>query len=68
MTSPSWIAASSSGSRWANHESGDHQPKLSLGLDATLVRYTGEGHGIRRPRHRLDYNKRIFDWFERHLK
>jgi dipeptidyl aminopeptidase/acylaminoacyl peptidase len=39
-----------------------------LGVEATLVRYPGEGHGIRGPQHQLDFNRRISDWFNRFLK
>jgi dipeptidyl aminopeptidase/acylaminoacyl peptidase len=39
-----------------------------LGIETVFVRYPGEGHGIRQPQHRLDYNQRILDWFDRFLK
>ncbi|MGE0551833.1 MAG: prolyl oligopeptidase family serine peptidase [Gemmatimonadales bacterium] len=37
------------------------------GVEATLVRYPGEGHGVRRPDHVLDYNRRMMEWFDRYL-
>lgn len=37
------------------------------GIDATLVRYPGQGHGIRRPSHRVDEYTRIRAWFDRYL-
>lgn len=39
-----------------------------LGVDATLVRYPGEGHGFRRPVFIMDSNKRLFDWFNKYLR
>ena len=39
-----------------------------LGVDATLVRYPGEGHGFRRPAFIVDSDKRMFDWFARYLR
>ncbi len=38
------------------------------GVPATLVRYPDEGHGIRQPHHVADYNRRMLEWFDRHLK
>ena len=38
------------------------------GVEATLVRYPGEGHGVRRPDHVLDYNQRMMAWFDRYLR
>ncbi len=32
----------------------------------TPALYPGEGHGIRRPRHREDVLRRTLAWFERH--
>lgn len=37
------------------------------GVAAELVRYPGEGHGVRRPDHVLDYNRRLLEWFDRYL-
>jgi len=39
-----------------------------LGVESVFVRYPGEGHGIRRPDHRADYDKRRMDWFVKYLK
>ena len=39
-----------------------------LGVDATLARYPGEGHGFHRPVFIMDSNKRLFDWFDRYLR
>lgn len=36
------------------------------GVPSQMVVYPGEGHGIRRPRHREDVLRRTLDWFERH--
>lgn len=39
-----------------------------LGVDATLARYPGEGHGFRRPVFIMDANKRLFEWFDKYLR
>jgi dipeptidyl aminopeptidase/acylaminoacyl peptidase len=39
-----------------------------LGVDATLVRYPGEGHGFRRPVFIKDSRKRMLEWFDRYLR
>ena len=39
-----------------------------LGVEATLVRYPGEGHGLRRPSFILDYDRRLLDWLQRYLR
>lgn len=39
-----------------------------LGVDATLIRYPGEGHGFRRPVFIMDSNKRLFGWFDKYLR
>jgi dipeptidyl aminopeptidase/acylaminoacyl peptidase len=39
-----------------------------LGVDATLARYPGEGHGFHRPIFIMDSNKRMFDWFDKYLR
>jgi len=38
-----------------------------LGVEAVLVRYPGEGHGFRQPRHARDYAERRLQWFIDHL-
>lgn len=38
------------------------------GVDAVLVRYPREGHGLREPRHREDSLARTIQWFDRYLK
>ena len=38
------------------------------GVPSVLVRYPGEGHGLRGPQHRLDYYRRSLDWLERWLR
>ncbi len=37
------------------------------GVEATLARYPGEGHGFHEPRHVADLNHRMLEWFSRHL-
>lgn len=37
-------------------------------IEAVLVRYPREGHGLREPRHRYDQLMRTLDWFDRHLR
>lgn len=38
------------------------------GVPTALVRYPGEGHGIRGPRHRLDFYRRVLEWLERWVR
>ncbi|HUS77054.1 MAG TPA: S9 family peptidase [Patescibacteria group bacterium] len=39
-----------------------------LGVDTMLVRYMGEGHGIRKkPSNKVDYYQRHVDWFAKYL-
>jgi dipeptidyl aminopeptidase/acylaminoacyl peptidase len=41
-----------------------------FGKEVVLVRYPGESHGmlgIGKPSHRLDYDRRLVDWFSRYL-
>jgi dipeptidyl aminopeptidase/acylaminoacyl peptidase len=38
------------------------------GVEAVFVRYPGEGHGFREPRHRHDQLVRTLDWFGQRLK
>ncbi len=35
-----------------------------LGKEVTMVRYPGEFHGIKTPKHREDFFNRLFAWFE----
>jgi len=40
-----------------------------LGVDTKLVRYQGEGHGIRKkPVSKIDFYQRHIDWFDKYLK
>ena len=38
------------------------------GVEAMLVRYPREGHGLRELVHRVDSLRRTIEWFDRHLK
>lgn len=38
------------------------------GVDTLLVRYPGEGHGVRKPSHVADFYRRLFDWFGKYLQ
>jgi dipeptidyl aminopeptidase/acylaminoacyl peptidase len=38
------------------------------GIEAVLVRYPREGHGLREPAHRIDYMNRSLAWFDRLLR
>ena len=40
-----------------------------MGVETQLVRYQGEGHGIRgKPSNRIDFYQRHLDWFKKYLK
>jgi len=39
-----------------------------LGVDAVLAIYPNEGHGVRQPRHQVDYHTRALAWFDKYLK
>jgi dipeptidyl aminopeptidase/acylaminoacyl peptidase len=39
----------------------------AVGAPNSLVIYEGEGHGIRKPAHNLDLNRRVVDWFDKYL-
>ncbi len=43
-----------------------HQALQFNGVPTQMVIYPGEGHGIRRPRHREDVLRRVLAWFARH--
>lgn len=38
------------------------------GIETVLVRYPGEGHGLRRPANRVDALTRTIAWFDKYLK
>jgi len=38
------------------------------GVETQLARYFDEGHGIRKPKGRIDSQKRMIAWFDRYLK
>lgn len=41
---------------------------LKYGVETEMVRYTDEGHGIRRkPANHIDVLRRVLEWFDRHL-
>lgn len=43
-----------------------YQALKARGVPTGLVVYPGEGHGIRRPRHREDVYRRVLEWFARY--
>ncbi len=38
-----------------------------VGTEAVMVRYPREGHGLREPRHVVDWTERSMRWYEQHL-
>ena len=38
------------------------------GVDTVMVRYPGEGHGIRQPQHIVDMHRRVLNWFDHYVK
>ena len=40
----------------------------TLGVPTQLVIYENEGHAIRDPKHQLDRDRRMVEWFDRYLK
>ena len=38
------------------------------GVETELVVYPREGHSIQEPLHRVDVQKRMLGWFDKHLK
>ncbi len=38
------------------------------GIEAELLRYPREGHGLHEPLHRIDHLNRSLEWFDRHLQ
>jgi dipeptidyl aminopeptidase/acylaminoacyl peptidase len=45
-----------------------HKALRANGVETRMVIYPGEGHGIRRPRHREDVLRRTLAWFRAHDK
>lgn len=41
---------------------------VEAGTESELVRYPGEGHGVRKLPAAIDLTTRVVDWFERHLR
>ena len=39
-----------------------------VGVEAVMVRYPREGHGVREAGHKVDLIKRSIDWYERHFE
>jgi len=39
-----------------------------VGTEAVMVRYPREGHGLREPRHVVDWTERSMRWYERHFR
>ena len=39
----------------------------AVGATTSLVIYPGEGHGIRKPEHAQDLQRRIVAWFDKYL-
>jgi dipeptidyl aminopeptidase/acylaminoacyl peptidase len=39
-----------------------------VGTDAVMVRYPREGHGIREPKHVVDFTERSIRWYEKYFK
>jgi dipeptidyl aminopeptidase/acylaminoacyl peptidase len=40
----------------------------SMGVETEMVVYPNEGHGISSPANQVDINRRILEWFDRHLR
>ena len=40
----------------------------TLGVPTTLVIYDNEGHSITDPKHQLDRDRRLVEWFDRYLR
>jgi dipeptidyl aminopeptidase/acylaminoacyl peptidase len=38
-----------------------------VGVEAIMVRYPREGHGVRETAHSVDLIERSIDWYERHF-
>jgi dipeptidyl aminopeptidase/acylaminoacyl peptidase len=45
-----------------------HRALIDLGVETELVVYPHEGHGISQPKHRVEVQARMLDWFDRHLR
>lgn len=39
-----------------------------MGVEAEMVVYPNEGHGIGTPANQVDIDRRVLDWFDRHLR
>jgi dipeptidyl aminopeptidase/acylaminoacyl peptidase len=39
-----------------------------VGVDAVMVRYPREGHGVREPKHVVDWIDRSIRWYEKYFK
>jgi len=39
-----------------------------VGVDTVMVRYPREGHGIREPKHVVDWTDRSIKWYEKYFK
>lgn len=39
-----------------------------VGVDAVMVRYPREGHGVREPRHQVDWIDRSMKWYEKYFR
>lgn len=55
---------------FAPHRQGERfrDALTAAGVEVEYVCYPGEGHGIGRPEHQLDYLRRTLAWFDRHLR
>ncbi len=40
----------------------------ALGIESEMVVYPREGHSIEERAHQIDFQKRVLEWYEKHLK
>jgi dipeptidyl aminopeptidase/acylaminoacyl peptidase len=40
----------------------------AMNIEAEMVVYENEGHGIGTPANQVDVNRRVLEWFDRHLR